>query len=104
MIMEKMSRALERAKILVGMEVDEEVPEEATSFFDDFNRQCTPLHFAEAVWICRLLGCWSSVCLYVNTCFLQPNQIWDNIYLRQFACSREHIIPYWAQTAIWYDA
>ncbi|KAG0469416.1 hypothetical protein HPP92_016116 [Vanilla planifolia] len=41
MIMEKMSRALERAKILVGMEVDEEVPEEATSFFDDFNRQCT---------------------------------------------------------------
>ncbi|XP_020596551.1 vesicle transport protein SFT2B isoform X2 [Phalaenopsis equestris] len=39
--MEKMSRALERAKMLVGMEVDEEVPAEAPSFFDDFNRQCT---------------------------------------------------------------
>ncbi|PKA66745.1 hypothetical protein AXF42_Ash003400 [Apostasia shenzhenica] len=40
--MEKMSRALERAKMLVGMEVDEEVPDEASSsFFDDFNRQCT---------------------------------------------------------------
>ncbi|KAH0451373.1 hypothetical protein IEQ34_018672 [Dendrobium chrysotoxum] len=39
--MEKMSRALERAKMLVGMEVDEEVPTESPSFFDDFNRQCT---------------------------------------------------------------
>ncbi|KAJ0972924.1 hypothetical protein J5N97_020883 [Dioscorea zingiberensis] len=42
--MEKMNRALERAKMLVGMEVDEEAGQEETSsssFFDDFNRQCT---------------------------------------------------------------
>ncbi|KAG9457032.1 hypothetical protein H6P81_001540 [Aristolochia fimbriata] len=40
--MEKMSRAMERVKILVGMEVEEEeVAEENSSFFDDFDRQCT---------------------------------------------------------------
>ncbi|KAH7670784.1 Vesicle transport protein SFT2 protein [Dioscorea alata] len=42
--MEKMSRALERAKMLVGMDVDEEAAQEeasSSSFFDDFNRQCT---------------------------------------------------------------
>ncbi|KAJ6817827.1 vesicle transport protein SFT2B isoform X1 [Iris pallida] len=39
--MEKMSRALEKAKMLVGMEVAEEVPEQEDSFFDDFNRDCT---------------------------------------------------------------
>lgn len=38
-----MSRALEKAKMLVGMEVDEEAAEEETSssFIDDFNRDCT---------------------------------------------------------------
>lgn len=44
--MDKMSKALEKAKMLVGMEVDEEqaaAAEEATSssFYDDFNRDCT---------------------------------------------------------------
>ena len=42
--MEKISRALERAKMLVGMDVDEEAAQEeasSSSFFDDFNRQCT---------------------------------------------------------------
>nr|CAD1836948.1 unnamed protein product [Ananas comosus var. bracteatus] len=40
--MEKMSKALEKAKMLVGLEVDEEnAQEEESSFFDDFNRQCT---------------------------------------------------------------
>lgn len=42
--METMSRALERAKMLVGMDVDEEAAQEeasSSSFFDDFNRQCT---------------------------------------------------------------
>ncbi|OAY64926.1 vesicle transport protein SFT2B [Ananas comosus] len=41
--MEKMSKALEKAKMLVGLEVDEEnaQEEESSSFFDDFNRQCT---------------------------------------------------------------
>ncbi|KAJ3675337.1 hypothetical protein LUZ60_004379 [Juncus effusus] len=42
--MEQMNRALERAKMLVGLEVDEEAAaqeEESASFFDDFNRQCT---------------------------------------------------------------
>ncbi|KAJ4756532.1 Vesicle transport protein [Rhynchospora pubera] len=41
--MDTMSRALERAKMLVGMEVDEEaaVPQESSSFIDDFNRHCT---------------------------------------------------------------
>ncbi|CAN6273123.1 unnamed protein product [Urochloa humidicola] len=42
--MDTMRGALERAKMLVGMEVDEEsalpAPEEQ-SFFDDINRQCT---------------------------------------------------------------
>uniref|UniRef100_A0A1D1Z3W7 Vesicle transport protein n=1 Tax=Anthurium amnicola TaxID=1678845 RepID=A0A1D1Z3W7_9ARAE len=43
--MEKMSKALEKAKMLVGMEVDEEALDDGdgvgSSFFDDFNRQCT---------------------------------------------------------------
>jgi hypothetical protein len=40
--MDKMNRALERAKMLVGMEVDEEAAvQESSSFIDDFNRQCT---------------------------------------------------------------
>jgi hypothetical protein len=41
--MDTMRGALERAKMLVGMEVDEEsaLPPEEQSFFDDINRQCT---------------------------------------------------------------
>ncbi|XP_008808968.1 vesicle transport protein SFT2B [Phoenix dactylifera] len=40
--MEKMRGALEKAKMLVGMEVDEEAsPQQEPSFFDDFNRDCT---------------------------------------------------------------
>ncbi|MQL77219.1 hypothetical protein Taro_009624 [Colocasia esculenta] len=45
--MDKMSKALEKAKMLVGMEVDEESPgdgdgdDAGPSFIDDFNRQCT---------------------------------------------------------------
>jgi hypothetical protein len=42
--MDSMRDALERAKMLVGMEVDEESglpPPEEQSFFDDFNRHCT---------------------------------------------------------------
>ncbi|GJM85298.1 hypothetical protein PR202_ga01735 [Eleusine coracana subsp. coracana] len=42
--MDTMRGALERAKMLVGMEVDEESglpPPEEQSFFDDFNRNCT---------------------------------------------------------------
>lgn len=45
--MDKMNRALERAKMLVGFDVDEEVSNAQgesteTSFFDDFNREyCT---------------------------------------------------------------
>jgi len=42
--MDSMRGALERAKMLVGMEVDEESalpPPEEQSFFDDINRHCT---------------------------------------------------------------
>jgi hypothetical protein len=42
--MDSMRGAFERAKMLVGMEVDEESglpPPEEQSFFDDFNRNCT---------------------------------------------------------------
>jgi hypothetical protein len=42
--MDTMRGALERAKMLVGMEVDEESalpPPEEQSFFDDINRHCT---------------------------------------------------------------
>lgn len=40
--MEKMNQAMERVKILVGMEVDEEAADESSmSFMDDFNRNCT---------------------------------------------------------------
>jgi hypothetical protein len=42
--MDTMRGALERAKMLVGMEVDEESglpPPEEQSFFDDINRSCT---------------------------------------------------------------
>ncbi|CAA7396566.1 unnamed protein product [Spirodela intermedia] len=41
--MDKMSRVLERAKMVVGMEVDEEGADDGadSSFLDDFNRQCT---------------------------------------------------------------
>jgi len=42
--MDTMRGALERAKMLVGMEVDEESglpPPEEQSFFDDINRNCT---------------------------------------------------------------
>ncbi|WOL02383.1 hypothetical protein Cni_G11102 [Canna indica] len=42
---ETMSRALERAKMLVGMESDEESPaqeaQSSSSFFDEFDRNCT---------------------------------------------------------------
>ncbi|URE11336.1 Got1/Sft2-like family [Musa troglodytarum] len=44
MMMETMSRALDRAKMLVGMESDEEsLAQEAqsSSFFDEFDRNCT---------------------------------------------------------------
>ncbi|XP_030941250.1 vesicle transport protein SFT2B isoform X2 [Quercus lobata] len=43
--MEKMNQALEKMKMIVGMEVDEEQQEEESSssfaFMDDFNRNCT---------------------------------------------------------------
>ncbi|KAK1276370.1 hypothetical protein QJS04_geneDACA016771 [Acorus gramineus] len=43
--MEAMNRALERAKMMVGLEVDDDeesqAVEENTSIFDDFNRHCT---------------------------------------------------------------
>ncbi|KAK3027630.1 hypothetical protein RJ639_042619 [Escallonia herrerae] len=41
--MEKMNRAMEKVKILVGMEVDDEPAQEESSFafVDDFNRNCT---------------------------------------------------------------
>uniref|UniRef100_A0ACD5ZGW1 Uncharacterized protein n=1 Tax=Avena sativa TaxID=4498 RepID=A0ACD5ZGW1_AVESA len=42
--MDRMRDALERAKMLVGMEVDEEAalpPPEEQSFYDDINRHCT---------------------------------------------------------------
>ncbi|XP_010252318.1 PREDICTED: vesicle transport protein SFT2B [Nelumbo nucifera] len=40
--MEKMNQALEKVKILVGMEVDEEeVAQTNSSLLDDFNRECT---------------------------------------------------------------
>ncbi|XP_024019566.1 vesicle transport protein SFT2B-like, partial [Morus notabilis] len=40
--MEKMNNALERMKMLVGMEVEEEDTTAASdSFIDDFNRNCT---------------------------------------------------------------
>lgn len=42
--MDRMRDALERAKMLVGMEFDEESappPPEEQSFFDDINRHCT---------------------------------------------------------------
>ncbi|XP_029122448.1 uncharacterized protein [Elaeis guineensis] len=40
--MERMRGALEKAKMLVGMDVDEEAtPQQEPSFFDDFNRDCT---------------------------------------------------------------
>lgn len=39
--MEKMNKAMEKMKILVGMDVDEEEAVEESSFIDDFNRQCT---------------------------------------------------------------
>ncbi|KAL6990222.1 hypothetical protein U1Q18_052093 [Sarracenia purpurea var. burkii] len=42
--MEKMNQAFEKAKILVGMEVEDEHPAEDESSFaliDDFNRNCT---------------------------------------------------------------
>lgn len=40
--MEKMNNAVERMKMLVGMEVDEETPpSDSDSFIDDFTRNCT---------------------------------------------------------------
>lgn len=42
--MDKMNQAFEKVKILVGMEVEDELPaEDETSFafLDDFNRNCT---------------------------------------------------------------
>lgn len=39
--MEKMSRAMEKVKILVGMEVEEDEAGSSSSFLDDFNRECT---------------------------------------------------------------
>uniref|UniRef100_A0A803RBW6 Vesicle transport protein n=2 Tax=Cannabis sativa TaxID=3483 RepID=A0A803RBW6_CANSA len=41
--MEKMNSAVERMKMLVGMEVDEEEAsaQQSDSFIDDFNRNCT---------------------------------------------------------------
>lgn len=44
--MEKMNRAFEKVKMLVGMEVDEEDQASAalqqdSNFMDDFNRNCT---------------------------------------------------------------
>ncbi|EEF44535.1 vesicle transport protein SFT2B [Ricinus communis] len=42
--MEKMKEAMEKMKMLVGLEVEDEEPaaaEESASFLDDFNRNCT---------------------------------------------------------------
>lgn len=40
--MEKMNQAIEKMKMLVGMDVeDEEQLQQESSFFDDFNRNCT---------------------------------------------------------------
>lgn len=42
--MEKMNQALERMKMLVGMEVDDEEQlqqQQESSYMDDFNRNCT---------------------------------------------------------------
>lgn len=42
--MEKMNQALERMKMLVGMEVDddeEQQQQQESSYIDDFNRNCT---------------------------------------------------------------
>ena len=56
--MDTMRGALERAKMLVGMEVDEESglpPPEEQSFFDDINRNCT-LNTTQASTHARTLG------------------------------------------------
>ncbi|XP_078434396.1 got1/Sft2-like vescicle transport protein family [Wolffia australiana] len=60
--MEQMGRVLERAKMVVGMEVDEEANEGAdSSFFDDFNRHCTlstkQRLYGFAVCLCVGLAC-----------------------------------------------
>lgn len=43
--MEKMNQAMEKMKMLVGMDVEDEesaaAAQENSSFMDDFNRQCT---------------------------------------------------------------
>ncbi|XP_057970850.1 uncharacterized protein LOC131159727 [Malania oleifera] len=41
--MDKMNKAMEKVKMLVGMDVEEDVPveESSLSFMDDFNRECT---------------------------------------------------------------
>ncbi|GFQ08218.1 hypothetical protein PHJA_002965800 [Phtheirospermum japonicum] len=39
--MDKMNQALEKMKMLVGMEVDDEEQQQESSMIDDFNRNCT---------------------------------------------------------------
>lgn len=39
--MDKMNKAMEKMKILVGMDVDDEEAVAESSLIDDFNRQCT---------------------------------------------------------------
>ncbi|KMZ75223.1 putative Vesicle transport protein SFT2B [Zostera marina] len=62
--MDKMNRALERAKMLVGFDVDEEVSNAQgesteTSFFDDFNREYCTLSTQQRMYgfaICLVTG------------------------------------------------
>lgn len=55
--MDKMNRALERAKMLVGFDVDEEASNvegdaTETSFFDDFNREYCTLSTQQVLSVC----------------------------------------------------
>ncbi|KAK8663742.1 hypothetical protein V6N13_083548 [Hibiscus sabdariffa] len=90
--MEKMNNAFEKMKMLVGIEVEDEQEQPAIedgnsfSFMDDFNRQCT-LTTKQVLWICDLLGCWLSLYIPVYPCFLPSNQVWNHIYIWQFACT-----------------
>ncbi|AQK53110.1 Got1/Sft2-like vescicle transport protein family [Zea mays] len=86
--MDTMRGALERAKMLVGMEVDEESalpPPEEQSFFDDINRHCTlNTTQAKALWFRDMLGCRTDVHILVNACLLQSSEIWGSIHPWQF--------------------
>ncbi|KAG6478175.1 hypothetical protein ZIOFF_061607 [Zingiber officinale] len=118
MMMETMNRALEKAKMLVGMEPDEESIAQETqssSFFDDFDRNCTlstkQRLYGFAICLSSGLACTimvkplpsklsrpnhtstlasNSLAFFlsiINACFFQPNQIWHNIHLWEFPCN-----------------